>query len=332
MVVLLVPRSILCSLLVRHTSKTPIIAYPGFRSAIAIHAPTCAYSRPAFAGMSIVCDIAAAARVGCRAKNGLPMLIRLRARAHESLSNATRTTIVRGGTVVTPLSAGVEDDLGHINGSAPRLRRVGSSPPHKGRELVMSAGSPPRTSGTINGGDNPSPNSIRSVATSDTLAEIAHYDQHGRLVDMGAVTSGVSVRMASGLGVVPSPPPQIQTPEYATGFNIMEDTAFQTSPSSIPNMHIETSGFHGTQFNVGSPTDLYENTYNWPGFTPDTWSGMGGVSELRTGEEEYMVNMSGGTEVDLSYGLGFMGDVGVQGEFDFGSFVNGLGGGFTSSG
>jgi hypothetical protein len=38
--------------------------------------------------LSIVCDLAAAAREGCRAKKGLKTLVKLRTRAHEALTNA----------------------------------------------------------------------------------------------------------------------------------------------------------------------------------------------------------------------------------------------------
>lgn len=90
--------------------------------------------------MTIVVDISHAAREGCRAKKGLPILIRLRRRAQDSLlaavgnkaslpasSSLPSTTSSQGGA---PPAKDEDDDLSHLAGSA-RLRRVGSSPPPK---------------------------------------------------------------------------------------------------------------------------------------------------------------------------------------------------------
>lgn len=50
-----------------------------------IQAPQSQFARSALEGMSIVCDLAAAAREGCRAKKGLKTLIKLRERARDAL-------------------------------------------------------------------------------------------------------------------------------------------------------------------------------------------------------------------------------------------------------
>lgn len=53
-----------------------------------IQAPKSEFANRALRGMSIVCDLAAAAREGCRAKKGLKTLVKLRTRAHEALTHA----------------------------------------------------------------------------------------------------------------------------------------------------------------------------------------------------------------------------------------------------
>ncbi|WVF69574.1 hypothetical protein IAT40_004352 [Kwoniella sp. CBS 6097] len=140
-------------------------------SAIVIRAPTCAFASPAFHGMSIVCDISAAAREGCRAKKGLPILLRLKKRAHEALVAATRSK-----NKGNPDASGEEDDLTHLAGSA-KLRRV-LPPLHK---RAASSPSGPAAIGMTNPNGLPgeltsSPNSAGSVATSATLAEPGMYD------------------------------------------------------------------------------------------------------------------------------------------------------------
>nr|XP_018265258.1 transcriptional regulatory protein [Kwoniella dejecticola CBS 10117]OBR87416.1 transcriptional regulatory protein [Kwoniella dejecticola CBS 10117] len=127
-------------------------------AAIVIRAPTCAFASPSFHGMSIVCDIAHAAREGCRAKKGLPILIRLRKRAHEALSAAGKSQNI-------PINSGLtteEDDLSHLAGSA-KLKRVQTS-------LHKRSSSSPGHNG-LNGETTPSPQSGSSIATSATLAE-----------------------------------------------------------------------------------------------------------------------------------------------------------------
>ena len=129
--------------------------------------------------MSIVCDVSAAAREGCRAKNGLPILIRLRKRAQEALSLVSQAKTQRrdkpdAETTVT------EDDLSHLISTA-KLRRVMSSPPAK-KVLLKTASSgnglvsPPPTARFSNEVLNtPSPNST-SAATSTTLVDSMLYE------------------------------------------------------------------------------------------------------------------------------------------------------------
>jgi hypothetical protein len=59
-------------------------------AAIPIEAPTCGFATPAFSGLSIVCDLSAAARDGCRVKDGLSTLLGLRKRARDKLDSARR--------------------------------------------------------------------------------------------------------------------------------------------------------------------------------------------------------------------------------------------------
>lgn len=130
--------------------------------------------------MSAVCDISAAARPGCRAKKGLPILVRLRKRAHEALIAASQAA--KSNPMPDPSSSsfrrdqksgnkkksigpasngptvGVvheekeddeegEDDLSHLTGSA-KLRRVGSAPsPGQALSGPGSEGSPPGATG-----------------------------------------------------------------------------------------------------------------------------------------------------------------------------------------
>jgi len=61
-------------------------------AAVVIQAPKSEFANRALRGMSIVCDLAAAAREGCRAKKGLKTLVKLRTRAHEALTNAKSGT------------------------------------------------------------------------------------------------------------------------------------------------------------------------------------------------------------------------------------------------
>jgi hypothetical protein len=89
-------------------------------AAIVIRAPNCSFAIESFSAMSDVCDISAAAREGCRAKKGLPVLLRLRTRAYEALMNAAHAS--PHGAIPPD-----DDDLSHIAGST-IFKRVGSSP------------------------------------------------------------------------------------------------------------------------------------------------------------------------------------------------------------
>lgn len=129
-------------------------------AAIVIRAPTSAFASSAFDGLTIVCDIAAAAREGCRAKKGLPVLVRLRARAQQSMRKAGRHGPLNGtgrpnqpgqfaafvaapptrqimgagpkaadeaiDTEADPDADAEDDDLGHLTGRS-KLRRVRES-------------------------------------------------------------------------------------------------------------------------------------------------------------------------------------------------------------
>ena len=161
-----------------------------FSSAIAIRAPSCAFSSPSFHGMCIVCDISAVARDGCRAKRGLPVLIRLRRRAHHALVNASaaNATAVSG----ISFSSSEEDDLSHFV-SAARLRRIGYSPGQRLSSGVFDSGL------AHQGGDMPpSPISQGSFATSITLAEPMAYDP----------MSGLIMDQPTFPGIVPPLPPE----------------------------------------------------------------------------------------------------------------------------
>lgn len=120
--------------------------------------------------MSIVCDISAAAREGCRAKKGLPILLRLRKRAHEALIAASRTK-----NKVVADGSGEEDDLSHLVGSA-KLRRVQA--PLRGPSASSSNGTGVAVGiGRTGGVDGtPSPNSGGSIATASTLVDNGFYD------------------------------------------------------------------------------------------------------------------------------------------------------------
>ena len=54
-------------------------------AAVVIQAPKSDFAQSALGGMSIVCDLAAAAREGCRAKKGLKTLLKLRQRARDAI-------------------------------------------------------------------------------------------------------------------------------------------------------------------------------------------------------------------------------------------------------
>ncbi|WVN87270.1 uncharacterized protein L203_102447 [Cryptococcus depauperatus CBS 7841] len=194
-------------------------------AAIAIRAPLCAFASPSFHGMSIVCDISAAAREGCRAKRGLPILLRLRKRAQEALVAASRSknkTTIEG--------TGEEDDLSHLVGSA-KLRRV----QHPRRPSHSSPGSAAMAVG-VNGGldGTPSPNSGGSIGTSSTLVEGGLYE-----------------------GVVPSFPVD-HTPSTTRTL----PSSFSTSAGSQPPM-ASTSWPSDDPMNGYIPSTLSNPTSHW---------------------------------------------------------------------
>ncbi|WVQ75829.1 hypothetical protein IAR50_005462 [Cryptococcus sp. DSM 104548] len=139
-------------------------------SAITIRAPNSAFANPSFHAMSMVCDISAAARDGCRAKRGLPILLRLRKRAHEALAAANAAAVHESQSRMAKGqhgSSGEEDDLSHLAGSG-KLRRVPL--PHQRRR---SSSSGPQGSGLES---TPSPGSGRSIGTASTLVEPGLYE------------------------------------------------------------------------------------------------------------------------------------------------------------
>lgn len=118
--------------------------------------------------MSIVCDISAAAREGCRAKKGLPILLRLRKRAHEALVAASRAK-----NKVAADGSGEEDDLSHLVGSA-KLRRVQA--PLRRRSVSSSNGTGVAVGTGMTAPGTPSPNSGGSIATASTLVDNGLYE------------------------------------------------------------------------------------------------------------------------------------------------------------
>ncbi|KAL1412387.1 hypothetical protein Q8F55_000132 [Vanrija albida] len=82
-------------------------------AAIAIEAPTCGFATPAFSGLSIVCDLSAAARDGCRVKDGLGTLLRLRRRARDRLEHVQRAQSIRPrpGSASSDDKARSDDDV-----------------------------------------------------------------------------------------------------------------------------------------------------------------------------------------------------------------------------
>ncbi|WRT64573.1 uncharacterized protein IL334_001505 [Kwoniella shivajii] len=201
-------------------------------SAIVIRAPTCAFASPSFHGMSIVCDISAAAREGCRAKKGLPILLRLRKRAHEALVAATKSK-----DKDTTEASGEEDDLSHLVGSA-KLRRV-QAPLHK--RTISSPGT--GTQGLV-GETTPSPQSNTSVATSATLAEPGIYD-----------------------GIVPPFPSDMNVTSYSLNQQSLQTPATWISDDSM-NQYINSSvsppiamsSFQSVNANISGTTS--QNPYN----------------------------------------------------------------------
>ncbi|KAK8847607.1 hypothetical protein IAR55_005466 [Kwoniella newhampshirensis] len=282
-------------------------------AAIAIRAPTCAFASPSFHGMSIVCDISAAAREGCRAKKGLPILLRLRKRAHQALVAASRSK-----TKASAEASGEEDDLSHLAGSA-KLRRV-QAPLHK-RSVSSPGGTiivPGVAIGVSTGDGTPSPNSGGSVATSVTLADTGVYE-----------------------GIVPRFPIDPSIATSANHFGLSHDappgttsTFVSEDPMSQYNSAIPTS-WNGSFMQGQSPPSIP----NVMAASPDFESHMGVDMDM---------SMALGIDRSMSMGAGVgnfaggetgghgpvpSGATGVYGPesevfgFDFEAFVNQMGGG-----
>ena len=204
--------------------------------------------------MSIVVDICQAARPGCRAKNALPTLTRLRKRASEVLRTAVESH--RTATNTSPSRA--DDDLSHLVNAA-KLRRVGSThntPERDGRRPRSHHGSSPswhisgsgaihsspsatHRSGSDPDGSHPtqSPHSNGSMFTSATL------------VDDSAGTSAFGIGPNTQYpyqGAVPPPPPptaeEVQSTMQAPGWAIGHVPPMQYSaspPSNSTDSHPE---------------------------------------------------------------------------------------------
>lgn len=113
-------------------------------AAIAIRAPKSAFAAPAYDGLVAVFDLATATPPGCRAKKGLPVLVRLQKRAQDSMRKAGRHGALnasflpnRPGRLAPyiPSSGAIrrelqgereDDDLGHLSGRS-KLKRVKES-------------------------------------------------------------------------------------------------------------------------------------------------------------------------------------------------------------
>lgn len=275
------------------TSLAADHALLNIRAAIAIRAPTCAFASPAFHGMTIVCDIAAAARPGCRAKRGLPILVRLQKRASEALRAA--------GKVVPP-DPTEDDDLNHLSSTA-KLRRISFGSPGKagahGRALVS-----PISAQT-------SPQSPRSVATSATLAEPMHYDAFGGHVPISTY----------GGAVQPPPPPVLApiTPGTSAYLNLspLENNNEQSLPA-FTFVWPPSSGYVLSSLSDSSPP-----SYSVPPSIPSM--GYGTVYQIDANDGPYRQLMRGeyiDTGIDLSNMTGE-----DEPPFDFEMFVNQMGAG-----
>ncbi|WWD21698.1 hypothetical protein CI109_106184 [Kwoniella shandongensis] len=259
-------------------------------AAIAIRAPTCAFASPSFHSMSIVCDISAAARDGCRAKKGLPILLRLRKRAHQALVAASRS---KGKTFAD--GSGEEDDLSHLAGSV-KLRRV-QAPLHK-RSLSSPSGVNPGVAGPSIGDGTPSPGSGGSVATSVTLAETGVYD-----------------------GVVPRFPVDRSITLPANHFVMSHDIALGTASTYVtddPQL----------RYNAGIPSSSWTSNNageQMPGRSPPSISNATHASPDYSLSMGVDMDMSMALGIDRSLGIG-MGPTGGGGETGYGGVVPGGGG------
>lgn len=131
--------------------------------------------------MTTVCEIARAVGPDCRAKRGLPSLLRLQRRAKEAAASVRKPQQACSAT---------DDDLSHLDIPVKLCRKA--SPPSKRNSPVECS---PLSA---------SPRSPRSEATSATLIEPLHYDPvMGTLIPM----SHSPEVLANGGAVHPPPPP-----------------------------------------------------------------------------------------------------------------------------
>ena len=152
------------------------------RAAIAIRAPTSAFAAPAYQGMSIACDISAAARPGCRAKKGLPTLLRLRKRANAVLEAVQRTA--KGKRPPEGRDSVSDDDLEHLSASG-KLRRIGGDSPH------TSTLSPKNNVRPMASPNLPSVPTLSPNETSPPFAESTGQTKKRQLSDVGGRRTGV---------------------------------------------------------------------------------------------------------------------------------------------
>lgn len=361
-VVLLVPRVFVCRLSVSDLPTYETVGTERLRSAaIAIRAPNCAFASPAFHGMTIVCDISAAAREGCRAKKGLPILIRLRKRAQDTLVAASAKSAARkpksgGDSTGTSLE---EDDLSHLV-SAAKLRRVVVNSPPTGR--AASLGHTP--TGSAGNMETPSP-TAPSAATSATLAEpLPAYEgavppfpteEYGAGSGAGSQSTPHGAASTLGIGIHrPSSPGSAMAEQILLqqigpsmgGFNWPADPV---TASAAQNQNFSPSSLSGFSFQ-GFDANGFSNLGNGMGEMDMDMSmalgmGMGGVGGaggmLGGNGERHGMGMVGGfdgvgggtgTGQGTSAGGGGGGSGGMEGtgvvdesmEFDFDALLNGM--------
>ncbi|OWZ64278.1 hypothetical protein AYX15_03919 [Cryptococcus neoformans] len=251
-------------------------------AAIAIRAPQCAFASPSFHAMSIVCDISAAAREGCRAKKGLPILIRLRKRAHGALVAASRTK-----NKVVGDGSGEEDDLSHLVGSA-KLRRVQA--PLRGPSASSSNGTGAAVGIGMAGGvdGTPSPNSGGSIATASTL------------VDNGLYDAGVPAFAGD------QATPLVASSYPAGSYPLMTSSSWGSEDplnGYIPNYLISCSG-------AGPRAGTNRNT--WPNISNSSPSTNVPVSPGYDGQVGVDMDMSMALGINMSMGMG--GGLGMPGQ------------------
>lgn len=242
--------------------------------------------------MTTVCDIATVSRTGCRARRGLPILLRLRKRASDAL-------LAAGKAMPTDSE---DDDLSHLSLSAKLCRMDSPTSLRRVAPVAHVLTSP------IPG--NTSPQSPRSVATSVTLAEPVHYDAFGSLVPLSTYD-----------GVVQPPPPVLTpiTPGTSAYLNLspLEHSNTGRPPSSFTHAWPPTSGFSPSS----SPDSSPQNHTVHPDKSFSELKMVYEVSENQGGDDM-------GVDVtcaELAFEPGSQ--VGADEPFDFDMFVNQMGAG-----